>query len=509
MTSETTPLLSDASANGASEDGIETIPPAHDGGCRTLVLLFDGTGDTDDDDISNVIALRNLLSPKKDDSKQLVWYQPGIGTYNPHFPGTKIDVPLVGSASRKFDSAIAWSLEYHVVEGYEWLMKNYRDGDKICLFGFSRGAYTARALSAMVNKVGLLPTARANQVWPAFQSFARQGKDTWAHSAAFCKENESRRIIIEFVGVWDTVNSVGAVRAKSLPYTASNASVRTFRHAVALDEHRARFRSNMWNPPSTDPKKQPRPVVTDVDQVWFAGGHCDVGGGSVPNGTTPNLADIALRWMVRECFKTHNGMTFNPAKLAAIGLAPDTLYPVVQPRPAALAPAPEQRISTDHILKPRMASRASAWVASWFRDPPPTPAPRRAPVGSEAQRDLADALAPLYDQLVINRAKWWALENVWLQMWSVKNKAFERRRNLGRGRTILPPVDAALTDAATAAARGLVPLSARWAKVRVHRTVQARMACAGDEKTPRYVPTALLNGLTLDKVDPALIEWVD
>lgn len=54
----------------------------------------------------------------------------------------------------------------------------------------------------MVNKVGLLPTARANQVWPAFQSFARQGKDTWAHSAAFCKENESRRIVIEFVGVW-------------------------------------------------------------------------------------------------------------------------------------------------------------------------------------------------------------------------------------------------------------------------------------------------------------------
>lgn len=72
----------------------------------------------------------------------------------------------------------------------------------------------------------------------------------------------------------DTVNSVGAVRAKSLPYTASNASVRTFRHAVALDEHRARFRSNMWKSPSTDPTKQPRPVVTDVDQVWFAGGHC-------------------------------------------------------------------------------------------------------------------------------------------------------------------------------------------------------------------------------------------
>lgn len=229
----------------------------------------------------------------------------------------------------------------------------------------------------------------------------------------------------------------------------------------------------------------------------------------MPNGTTPNLADIALRWMVRECFKTHNGMMFDPAKLAAIGLAPDALYPIVQPRPAALAPAPEQRVSTAHILKPGMARRASAWVASWFRDPPPAPAARRAAVASEAQRDLGDALAPLYDQLVINRATWWALENVPLQMWSIAKKAFVRRRNQGRGRTILPPVDAALTEATTAAARGLVPLSTRWAKVRVHRTVQARMACVGDEKTPRYVPKALLNGLTLDKVNPALIEWVD
>lgn len=147
-------------------------------------------------------------------------------------------------------------------------------------------------LSAMINKVGLLPLAHKDKVWPAFQSFERKGEDTWTHSTAFKKENESRNIIIEFVGVWfvsppqltelhrtdtscrDTVNSVGIVRPKALPFTASNSSVKTCRHAVALDEHRARFRSNMWNPPKTDPKKQPRPVKTDVDQVWFSGAHC-------------------------------------------------------------------------------------------------------------------------------------------------------------------------------------------------------------------------------------------
>ncbi|KAF8156140.1 hypothetical protein BJ912DRAFT_1012934 [Pholiota molesta] len=511
MSEESTPLLS--SQNGNSKGPIATYPPSHEGS-RTLILFFDGTGDKDidDADTSNVVALRNMLHPLDDPEKQLVYYQPGIGTYNPHFPGTKVEIPLVSGASRTFDSAIAWSLEYHVVEGYEWIMKNYREGDKICMFGFSRGAYTARALSAMINKVGLLPLAHKNKVWPAFHSFERKGEDTWTHSTAFKKENESRNIIIEFVGVWDTVNSVGIVRAKSLPFTASNSSVKTFRHAVALDEHRARFRSNMWNPPKTDPKKQPRPVKTDVDQVWFSGAHCDVGGGSVPTGTRPNLANIALRWMVRECFKTKNGMTFDPAEIAAIGIAPDSLYPVVKPRPAALEVPKDVKISTDNILKPGVVSRATSWVKSWFTKPPKTQKADKSiyETYTEEQLDLVDALAPIYDQLVIAKAKWWVLENSWLQMWSVPQKKFIRRRNQGRGRTILSPVDAALTDPAATAAKGQVPLDPRWAKVRVHRSVKARMECPGDAKNPRYVPIALLNGeQTLDKVDSKLIEWVD
>ncbi|KAJ7457840.1 hypothetical protein FB451DRAFT_1274346 [Mycena latifolia] len=494
MSNETTPLLS--SQNRASKAHVAPYPPAHDGGYRTLVLLFDGTGDTDDKDISNVIALRNMLHPLDDPERQRVFYQPGIGTHNTHFPGTKTDVPLVASASRIFDKAIAWSLENHIIEGYEWIMQNYREGDKICMFGFSRGAYTARAVGAMVNKVGLLPLARKDQVRPAFQSFEN---DTWINSTAFRKKNDCKSIVIEFIGVWDTVNSVGVIRAKTLPFTASNFSVRTFRHAVSLDEHRARFRSNMWNPPSTDPKRQPRPVVTDVD----------VGGGSVLNGTRPNLAHIALRWMVRECFKTKNGMMFDPAEIAAIGIAPDSLYPVVKPRPAAIECTPDLRVS--NIPKPGVLSRASSWVASWFKPPPKPAVPDFSVYAtySEEKLDLVDALAPIYDQLVINRAQWWGLEITPLQIWSVVKGKFKYRQNFGRGRTILPPVDAALTDAAAAVAKGQVPLNPRWAKVRVHRTVKTRMECLGDGKTPEYVPKALLNGLTLDKVNRELIEWVD
>ncbi|KAJ7471879.1 hypothetical protein FB451DRAFT_310413 [Mycena latifolia] len=509
MSNETTPLLS--SQDSASTAHVATCPPAHDGGYRTLVLLFDGTGDKDDDDISNVIALRNMLHPRDDTERQLVFYQQGIGTKHAQVPGTKTDLPLVGSVSRTFDKAFAWSLEEHITEGYKWIMQNYREGDKICMFGFSRGAYIARAVGAMVNKVGLLPPARTDKVGPAFQSFERKGKDTWTESAAFRKENECRSIVIEFIGVWDTVNSVGVLRAKALPFTASNSSVRTFRQAVSLDEHRARFRSNMWNPPSTDPKKQPRPVVTDVDQVWFSGCHADVGGGSVPNGTRPNLADIPLRWMVRECFKANTGMMFDAAKIAAIGIAPDSLYPVVKPRPAALECTPDLRVSTKPILKPGVLSRTSSWLASWFKTPPKPAEPDFSVYAtySEEKLDLVDALAPIYDQLVINRVQWGGLELLPLQMWSVVNRAFEHRQNRGRGRTILPPADVALTDAAAAVAKGQVPLDPRWAKVRVHRTVKTRMACPGDGTTPQYVPKALLGGLTLDKVDPTLIEWVD
>ncbi|KAH9478760.1 hypothetical protein JR316_0009221 [Psilocybe cubensis] len=529
---ETTPLLNKMKSDSADNlrGNIRTYPPASEDGHRTLVLLFDGTGDTDNDnDISNVIALKNMLHPLEDHKKQLVYYQTGIGTYDAYIPCLTIKIPFIGELSRLLDSAIAWSLSYHVVggvnfrglvylrtadgilgvEAYQWLIDHYQENDKVCLFGFSRGAYTARAVSAMINKVGLLPRALKDKAKDAYNSFARQGCGKWKDSEAFRKENACRDVIMEFVGVWDTVNSVGIISARKLPYTASNSSVRTFRHAVSLDEHRARFRSNMWNPPSTDPKKQPWPLVTDVDQVWFAGAHCDVGGGSVPNGTRPNLAHIPLRWMVRECFKAKTGITFDPAEISAIGINPDALYPEVLERPAALEPTPDLKPSTVTVKKPGVAQHAGSWLKSWFSTPR-APETQDYRVYTEEQLDLMDALAPIYDQLIIHKMKWWLLEHIWLKGYSPQEKRDVWRRNLGRGRTILPPVDADLTDPVKAKAKHQVPLDPRWAKLRVHRTVRTRMACVGDDKHPPYIPKALMNGeTTLDKLEPALIQWVD
>ncbi|KAH9478762.1 hypothetical protein JR316_0009223 [Psilocybe cubensis] len=354
----------------------------------------------------------------------------------------------------------------------------------------------------MIHKVGLLPLSHIDKVWDAYGS--------WVHSTAFRKDTGSRTVIIEFVGVWDTVNSVGLIGVRKLYHTASNGSLRTFRHAVALDEHRARFRSNMWSPPSTYPKKRPQHfVVTDVDQVRFSGCHCDVGGGSVPNGTRPNLAHIALRWMVRECFKAKTGLRFDPAEIMAIGIDPDSLNPVVKPRPPPAALSNSHRISTELILQPSYISKAASWLISWFKSGQISGTPDYSIYNTygEEELDLVDALAPVYDQLVINRRLWWFLEHIWLRRYSVTNKKMVWNRNLERGRMIPVPHDSSLTDPSAAASLGQVAIHPGWSKIRVHRTVTTRMESSGDIDGRQYIPRALLkNTRTLNNVDPSLIE---
>jgi len=98
-----------------------------------------------------------------------------------------------------------------------------------------------------------------------------------------------------FVGVWDTVNSVGWIENPlKLPYTASNPDIAIARHAVAIDERRAFFRTNLWRPDPPRPEGGPK----DLQQVWFPGVHCDVGGG-YPEAES-GLSKFAFEWMVRE-----------------------------------------------------------------------------------------------------------------------------------------------------------------------------------------------------------------
>ncbi|KAJ3998242.1 hypothetical protein F5050DRAFT_1798545 [Lentinula boryana] len=445
------------------------IPPEHDH--RTLILCFDGTGDQFDVDNSNIVQVCSLL--RKDDlSKQMVYYQAGIGTYT----SPKVATPMMSRISKATDMLFANQLNAHVMDGYEFLMQNYTAGDRICMFGFSRGAYTARSLAGMLHKVGLLSKDNFQQVPFAYKMYTRVDKTGWEQSNAF-KEAFCRDVTIHFLG--DTVDSVGLI-PKRLPFTTSNTIVRTFRHAISLDERRAKFKPNLWNLPysrseppqdlppsrptysgfsyrsigkervrqvsrSPKPRLSPLPASiewessednrlsdfeerfsmhsefnttpTDVQEVWFA---VNVGGGSVKNSTRHSLARISLRWMVRECFKANTGMMFNSQRLKSIGLDPSTLYPFVTPRLQPLSgenhtiePVPRKK----NKLIPGRSSESTVDSTTLGADSMKDAKQNeneKTRILSEEEEDLMDVLSPKYDQLKISPL-WWILEVIPMQ----------------------------------------------------------------------------------------------
>ncbi|KAK0237401.1 hypothetical protein EDD85DRAFT_830042 [Armillaria nabsnona] len=508
-------LIQKIPGQSVPKDIPKTIPPKHE--YRTLVLCLDGTGDQFDADNSNIVQFFSLL--KKDDpSQQMVYYQSGVGTCEPpQVPGL-----LTSKMYKTVDLLIACSLNAHVMDGYQFLMKNYRAGDRICIFGFSRGAYTARSLAGMIHKVGLLPPDNRQQVSFAYKMYTRTDEVGWCQSTdfkkAFCID-----VPIEFVGVWDTVDSVGLV-PKRLPFTASNTIIRTFRHALSLDEHRAKFKANLWNGPTarglklstssplssrkntvdsmlhkprhihrlkprikwypdhekllekmeelhSSPSSQP----TDVEEVWFSGCHRDVGGGSVENSTRYSLSRIPLRWMIRECFKAETGIMFDSGRLRQIGIDPATLYPSVMPRPPALsvgsAPIPTAQTQTPllktiiskfwhHPLPVSDEDQTFAQEAS-VEDPQ---------IGTEEEEELRDALSPIHDQLKLSKS-WWILELIPLKF----------RQQLGNGKW-------ASWFGLNLGRPREIPNSS--SNVKVHRTVRMRMEAFREHNRRKYKPRA-------------------
>ncbi|KAG9048238.1 hypothetical protein FS837_000437 [Tulasnella sp. UAMH 9824] len=304
---------------------------------RTLVLCFDGTTNIYDFDNTNIIKFFDLLR-KDDPDRQMVYYQPGIGTYvNPG-----MWMPVFIQMSKFADQAFAWFLDAHIMGGYKFLMQNWRKGDRICLFGFSRGAYTARCLAGMLHKVGLLPISNLEQVPFAYSMYKDNSKRGWEQAAGF-KRTFSRSVEVEFIGVWDTVSAVGVLWPRHLPFSSANTTIKTFRHALSLDERRARFQPNLWHREAEDEaaaRRDPehaslgrhfhpvaevvdevRSFKTDVQEVWFAGCHSDVGGGSVANTTPHSLSFVTLRWMIEQTIRTQTGILYNPGALRSIGFA--------------------------------------------------------------------------------------------------------------------------------------------------------------------------------------------
>lgn len=258
---------------------------------KNIVICCDGTGNDVASDSTNVLRLFRSLQRGEE---QLAFYDSGVGTLAD-------PTRLTGfgrRVSKKIDGAIGQSVRENVCEAYQFLVRHYRPGDRIFLFGFSRGAYTIRALAGMVHFLGLLRPELEGLARMAWTIYADDNQDLptgrrFASAGRFKKSfSIDHGVRIHFIGAWDTVSTFGWLfNLRSVPYTAKNPSVDHIRHAVSIDEHRSCFQANLY--PS-----EAEELHQSFKQQWFAGVHADVGGGYPEEES--GLAKVALAWMFKE-----------------------------------------------------------------------------------------------------------------------------------------------------------------------------------------------------------------
>ena len=298
---------------------------ANDESTRNIVLCFDGTGDWVAVDETNVAKIFGAL----DQEAQEVFYDGGVGTLTNSAALTGVQ----RTALRLIDLGTATGLSEKVLAGYLFLVDRFEKGDRVFLFGFSRGAFTARLVAAMVHGFGLLrPDAKhlAPYLW---QSLANAGSEGSKQQAAFevararikdafCLTKDAG-VEIAFMGLFDTVSSVGIVgRFNTYPFTQHNESVRLTCHAVAMDEQRNAFPEQLMS------RHQP-----GLTEVWFPGVHRDAGGGVEPG--RAGVADAALGWIAAEAEAA--GLLLTPAGRFP-EFDPEKPWPKLQPNLPAWDP---------------------------------------------------------------------------------------------------------------------------------------------------------------------------
>src|SRR5512134_3999930 len=298
---------------------------------RNLALFFDGTWnerETGEDAArnTNVLRMYAAVRPVHAGREQVAKYFEGVGT-------------------RWYDrirgGAFGYGLDQNICAGYRWLVEYYRPADRVEVFGFSRGAYTARSLVGMVRNSGLV--VRFDRVTPSgrmrvpFDELAADERDEVLDDmverayelyrdrgdamrpkgqvAARFRADYAIEIGVRCLGVWDTVGALGIPLGVFEPLnderyrfhdTKLTRIVENAFHAVALDEHRDPYRATLWEPADADH------VGQRIEQAWFPGAHADVGGGYADD---RRLADLALQWMHERAEET--GLGLAPVELGA------------------------------------------------------------------------------------------------------------------------------------------------------------------------------------------------
>lgn len=283
---------------------------------RKLIVCCDGTWNEPYQvgSPTNVVKMARAIRPADADGvAQMVYYHPGVGT------GNIVD--------RFMGGTMGIGLATNVQACYDFLATNFVDGDKIYLFGFSRGAYTARSIAGLIGQVGGLLEKRDMDLFPFLFDIYRSREHRKALSvgtkhaiegaikALFPPEKiggnfdrlrdailANRPTPIFFIGVWDTVGAMGIplgwarwIGKSKYDFhdTELSEKIRYAYHALAIDERRKSFIPTLWTRPKGRGQQQGVTNQT-LEQVWFAGAHSNVGGGYDDAG----LSDIAFTWMV-------------------------------------------------------------------------------------------------------------------------------------------------------------------------------------------------------------------
>lgn len=274
---------------------------------KRIVFCADGTWQSPLNN-TNVFRIYKALAVKAD---QITFYDDGVGA-----DATGIE--------RILDGAFGQGLLQKIQDGYTKIAHVYEPGDQIFLFGFSRGAYTARSLAGMIAACGL-PTGSFTsdcvaQTFSAYRNPAQRSAILGALGAY-----NLQPALIQVIGVWDTVGSLGipAIFGKvdeskySFLNTSLHPCVKNAFHCLALDEKRAQFPATLWDEPAA-------PGQT-LEQVWFSGCHGDVGGGTPQGGPVDSgtrLCDITMGWMLGKAQQC--GLDIVDSAKSQLGILPAT-----------------------------------------------------------------------------------------------------------------------------------------------------------------------------------------
>jgi uncharacterized protein (DUF2235 family) len=285
---------------------------------KNILVFADGTGNEGgllpDESRTNVYKLyraaRNGPDTRVDPRRQIAFYLHGIGTPTPGQSPRK--------ARQRFEQMLGIGLSSRITNGYAAIASVWQPGDRIYLFGFSRGAYTVRCLAHVLELFGI-PTKQpgASSISldpPKLRSVCRRAVRILYRWGLTVPDSTERQKAVQafreaygsrvggdvgatpyFVGVWDTVAAIGWGRFFKNRYDLHfPREVRFARHAMAIDEYRKDFARVKWGGSSLPPDRPGEPDV--FQQIWFAGNHADIGG-SYPE-TESRLSDVALQWMV-------------------------------------------------------------------------------------------------------------------------------------------------------------------------------------------------------------------